>query len=97
MRINKFDFSDTIYFDVGTKNPKIIIDEYDFNLARKTEQKTMWICSGYFKTKCRARATTSGRMVYVSGVHNHEPKQKKSKFTNMLSQRVKIMRNAAFL
>ncbi|XP_018573605.1 protein tramtrack, beta isoform isoform X24 [Anoplophora glabripennis] len=86
---------DTIYFDVGTKNPKIIVDDHDFNMARKTESKTMWICSGYFKTKCRARATTSGRMVYVNGLHNHPPKQKRSKFTNMLSQRVTIVRNAS--
>ncbi|XP_023014952.1 uncharacterized protein isoform X13 [Leptinotarsa decemlineata] len=84
---------DTIYFDVGTKNPKIIVDDYDFNMARKTEVKTMWICAGYFKTKCKARATTSGRMVYVNGTHNHDPKLKRTKFTNMLSQTVSIVRN----
>ncbi|KAG5874950.1 hypothetical protein JTB14_018865 [Gonioctena quinquepunctata] len=83
----------TIYFDVGTKNPKIIVDDYDFNMARKTDVKTMWICAGYFKTKCKARATTSGRMVYINGTHNHDPKQKRSKFTNMLSQAVSIIRN----
>ncbi|CAG9822902.1 unnamed protein product [Phaedon cochleariae] len=62
-------------------------------MARKTNNKTMWICAGYFKTKCKARATTSGRMVHVTGTHNHEPKQKKSRFTNMLSQEVTIVRN----
>lgn len=86
---------DTIYFDVGTKNPKIIVDDHDFNMARKAESKTTWICSGYFKTKCKARATTSGRMVYVNGIHNHLPKQKRSRFTNMLSQNVTIVRNAS--
>lgn len=83
---------DTIYFDVGTKNPKIVVDDYDFNMARKTPNKTVWICSGYYKTKCKTRATTSGRMVYINGIHNHEPKQKKSKFKNMLSQHVTIVR-----
>ncbi|XP_056643960.1 modifier of mdg4-like isoform X27 [Diorhabda carinulata] len=86
------DSTGIIYFDVGTKNPKIIVDDYDFNMARKTSTKTMWICSGYYKTKCRTRATTSGRMVHVTGKHNHFPKHKGTKFTNMLSQEVTILR-----
>lgn len=84
--------SDAIYFDVGTKNPKIIVDDYDFNMANKSSTKTKWICSGYFKTKCKARAATSGRMVLVTGLHNHPPRHTGKKFTNMLSQAVTIIR-----
>uniref|UniRef100_A0A6P7H3S1 Protein tramtrack, beta isoform-like isoform X13 n=1 Tax=Diabrotica virgifera virgifera TaxID=50390 RepID=A0A6P7H3S1_DIAVI len=84
---------DTIFFDVGTKNPKIIVDDFDFNMARKSNQKTTWICSGYFKTKCKCRAATSGRIVYLTGSHNHLPKPvEKKKLTNMLSQHVTIVR-----
>lgn len=87
-------FLDLIYFDVGTKLPKIIVDNYDFNMARKSATKTTWICSSYFKTKCKTRATTCERMVYITGpMHNHEPKESKNKFTNMLSQLVTVYRN----
>lgn len=86
---------DTIYFDVGTKLPKIIVDNYDFNTARKSETKTTWICSSYFKTKCKTRATTCGRNVYITGPrHNHQPNPAKSKATSlMVSQRVTVLRN----
>ncbi|CAG9856464.1 unnamed protein product [Phyllotreta striolata] len=85
----------TIYFDVGNKNPKIIVDNYDFNMATKMPTKTKWLCSGYYKTKCKARATTSGRMVQITGLHNHAPRIDKKKYTNMLSQTVTIIREYA--
>lgn len=92
-----FSLPDIIYFDVGTKNPKIIVHNYDFNLARKTQKKTIWVCSFYYKTKCRCRLQTSGRMVYMRADHNHLPKEKCTKFTNLLSQRVTIIRKQEWI
>lgn len=79
---------------MGTKNPKIIVDDYNFNVAKKYSTRTWWICSEYSKTKCKARARTMGNMVHITGVHNHLPRlDKKKKFpTNMPSQVVTIIR-----
>ncbi|KAK9884696.1 hypothetical protein WA026_007542 [Henosepilachna vigintioctopunctata] len=85
-------FKDLIYFDVGTKNPKIIVHAFDFNLAKKTPNKTIWVCSNYYKTKCKCRVTTSGKMVFIRAEHNHLPRKPIPKFTNLLSQEVTIVK-----
>ncbi|KAH1028207.1 hypothetical protein HUJ05_001582 [Dendroctonus ponderosae] len=88
-------FPDTIYFDVGTKLPKIVVDNHDFNFVRKSDTKTTWLCSSYFKTKCKTRATTNGRMVQITGFrHNHAPNpNRKQHLALMMSQQVTICRN----
>ncbi|XP_023014990.1 uncharacterized protein isoform X46 [Leptinotarsa decemlineata] len=80
-----------IYFESGTKNPKIIVDEHDFYLEKRKETKTLWFCGMNYKTKCKVRVTTSGSMVYVNGTHNHSVR--KRKFTNLLSKCVMIIRH----
>lgn len=88
--------SGLIYFDVGIKNPKIMLDDHDYRLYRKLPNKTVWLCSQYYvidtQMRCKNRIETSGRVAYVSGHHNHPPKHKKDKYKNMLSQMVTIVR-----
>ncbi|XP_018573623.1 protein tramtrack, beta isoform isoform X41 [Anoplophora glabripennis] len=82
---------DTIYFGIGRKsNPKLIVDGHDFNIERKAETKTTWVCSSYFRTKCKARISTSGNAVFVSGQHNHTPRN--TVLTNSKSKKVTIVR-----
>ncbi|XP_072393827.1 uncharacterized protein [Diabrotica undecimpunctata] len=85
-----------IYFDMGIKNPKIMLDDYDYRLYRKLEKRTVWLCSQYYsndkETRCKNRIETTGRIAYVSGRHNHLPKKKKDRYNNMLSQMVTIIR-----
>ncbi|XP_045468602.1 protein tramtrack, beta isoform-like isoform X32 [Harmonia axyridis] len=85
---------DTIYFDMGTKRPKIILDDFDYLILKRDVNKTIWMCSKYFGNRtdrCKSRLVTSGKVVQVSGVHNHSPKVY-TRFKNLLSQKVQIVR-----
>lgn len=84
-------FVGVIYFHCGTKNPKIIVDGYDFYLEKRKETKTYWFCSSNSSMRCRVRVTTSGSMVQVAGKHNHPPKT--TKLTNLRSKSVTILRH----
>lgn len=85
-----FHFLGVIYFHCGTKNPKIIVDGHDFYLEKRKETKTHWFCCSNSSTRCKVRVTTSGKMVQVNGTHNHSPK--KTKFSNLQSKHVTILR-----
>ncbi|XP_044262652.1 protein tramtrack, beta isoform-like isoform X19 [Tribolium madens] len=82
----------TIYFDVAVKNPKIILDGYDYLIYRKLPHKTVWTCSQYYTTlkqnRCKTKVTTIGRQAVVEGRHNHYPKL--FKYAGMTSQVVTV-------
>ncbi|XP_008198867.1 protein tramtrack, beta isoform isoform X31 [Tribolium castaneum] len=64
-----------IYFaNTGKKNPNIILKNYQYRLKIKGNNKTVWICSTYGRTKCESRLVTTGSTVFVRGSHNHPPK-----------------------
>ncbi|CAH2014709.1 unnamed protein product [Acanthoscelides obtectus] len=81
---------------MGIKNPKIMLDDHDYRLYRKLPGKTVWLCSHYYinekEFRCKNRIETSGRVAYVKGIHNHQPRPRKDKYKNMLSQMVTIVR-----
>ncbi|XP_044262647.1 protein tramtrack, beta isoform-like isoform X15 [Tribolium madens] len=87
-----------IYFGVGDKNPKIFLDGYDYLLLKKYPDRTTWLCTSYYgrlreKQRCRSRIVTRGRVVYVSGVHNHQPRVKsRNRYRDMISDVVRIVR-----
>ncbi|KAK9884697.1 hypothetical protein WA026_007543 [Henosepilachna vigintioctopunctata] len=88
--LTSFNFSGFVYFDIGIKHPKIILDGYVFTCHRNKLSKTTWVCASY-KKKCRARLITSGKVVIMVGEgHNHEPKYK-SKVENLTPQAVTIV------
>ncbi|XP_008198859.1 protein tramtrack, beta isoform isoform X22 [Tribolium castaneum] len=82
----------TIYFDVAVKNPKIILDGYDYLIYRKLPHKTVWACSQYYTAlkhnRCKTKVTTIGRQALVEGRHNHYPKL--FKYGGMTSQVVTV-------
>ncbi|KAK9884694.1 hypothetical protein WA026_007540 [Henosepilachna vigintioctopunctata] len=86
----------TIYFDVGVKNPKLILDGGIYRLYKKKPNKTIWLCNQYYlndKCRCKSRIVTSGRIAHVYGKHNHEMKQKRTQYQDMLSQNITIIRH----
>lgn len=88
-------FSGLIYFDVGMKNPKIILDNQQFLMHRRDPDQTVWMCNKYFnkrEIRCKVKLITSGRVVKVYGEHTHEIKSTNGKHKNMLSQHVTIIR-----
>lgn len=84
---------------MGTKNPKIIVDDYDFLIYKKESSQTTWLCTNYFNNRtirCKCKIITSGRKVTIYGQHIHNPKLKRDKYKhNMLSQSVFIVREPA--
>ncbi|KAF7282366.1 hypothetical protein GWI33_002744 [Rhynchophorus ferrugineus] len=87
----------SVYFDVGNKNPKIILDEQSYRVFKKFENKTVWLCSQYFGTRtdrCKSKLTTTGRTIIVSAdPHNHAIIPKRDKYyQNMQCQNVTIIR-----
>ncbi|XP_072393814.1 uncharacterized protein [Diabrotica undecimpunctata] len=86
-----------IYFDVGTKNPKIILDGHEFLIYKKEVSSTIWMCNHYFNkraVRCKVKLITSGRILNFYGTHTHTPStNKQSRLKNMLSQSVTIIRH----
>lgn len=83
-------FVGTVYFQYGRKNPKIVVDHYDFYYQKKRDNTTYWYCSSNGSKKCKARVITIGSMVRVIGGHNHLPKEIKKAL--MEPQEVVIVR-----
>lgn len=74
----KFCFSivDAGVFAVTRRGRKCLIyDDYIFyaNLSKGT--RMFWVCSDYYKVKCRARCVSDvyGRIAKVNALHNHPP------------------------
>lgn len=57
----------------GKKNPKLIVRGDEFVINRRLENRTMWICPSYYRTKCKSRAITFGRNLKLTCPHNHPP------------------------
>lgn len=90
-------FVDLVYFQVGSKNPKLIVDDQDFLCIDRRIDKTIWRCCQYYYSsafRCKVKLVTSGRVVEVVGEHNHPAKlSKKIDKNNMLSQKVTVVRS----
>lgn len=74
-----------LYTTRGTKNPKLILDGYEFVCERRSKDKAFWRCNFYSKTKCRSRLKTSGSTVRITTpAHNHKPDINLYKTTDLL-------------
>ncbi|KAL3277330.1 hypothetical protein HHI36_012681 [Cryptolaemus montrouzieri] len=85
-------FSENIYIERGTKNPKIILDRSSFIINRKKTDRTLWICSKYRRTNCKARLVTFGRNVKLTYGHNHSPDVTNEMLKSMIPQKAHIIR-----
>ncbi|XP_063907093.1 modifier of mdg4-like isoform X31 [Zophobas morio] len=86
-----------IYFDMGTKHPKIIMEDFEYLMLRKKVEETVWICKKYFHPiteRCKVRVVTSQRMAYIYGLHNHLPCLKSQRHKDLLPQLVTIVRRS---
>lgn len=66
-------FLDVIYVSRGNKNPKIVFQQNEYIINKKTDEKTAWRCTMYEKTSCRSRLVTQGRTLAIKSPHNHPP------------------------
>ncbi|XP_076252164.1 uncharacterized protein LOC143191191 isoform X38 [Rhynchophorus ferrugineus] len=62
-----------IHIIPGLKNPKIVLNCYEFVIHKKYNNKTRWRCNHFPRTKggCKAALFTSGKVVYIYYTHNH--------------------------
>lgn len=46
-----------------------------FYINKEINNRTFWICSNYYKTKCKARCVTNmeSKLEKWTGLHNHPP------------------------
>lgn len=79
----------------GTRNPIIILDFNEYTIYSKDYGKTRWRCTSYFKTKCKAKLVTFGKVVQVLNEHNHTGKTTKD-MNHCLKQLVTIIRKPTF-
>lgn len=68
-----------IFIVRGTKNPKIIVDQNEYTINRKSKEKTSWRCTMYEKKGCKSRVITQGRTLTVKTPHNHDTTKMKMK------------------
>lgn len=90
-------FLGVIYFDMGIKNPKLILDDFEFLLLRKKAHEVVWTCRKYFHPKidterCKVRIVTRKRMVTIFGKHNHLPNSKTSNRVKLKPEIVQIFK-----
>lgn len=87
-----------IYFFIGVvwvalahKKPKLILDNNSFTVNKQMNNRTLWRCTNYFKSKCRATLVTYGKIVKINNqFHNHLPNEMCT--DNMFTQHVTIIR-----
>ena len=63
-----------VYVIPGVKNPKLLLNNYDFHCKKKSARGTLWWCSARYRTLCKAKLYTHGTVVEIHNNHNHEPK-----------------------
>lgn len=87
-------FSGVIYFDVGHKHPKIFFEGSDYVILKRSQFHTTWRCTSYYRTKCFSRLITTGRILRVSGTHNHPANTRGiPKVESLISQTVQVERH----
>ncbi|KAK9884692.1 hypothetical protein WA026_007538 [Henosepilachna vigintioctopunctata] len=64
-----------IYVVAGRKNPKLIVNENEYELHVKSNGRTAWRCTQYHKLRCKAKVITSGNTLEKKFHHNHSPKK----------------------
>ncbi|XP_072393832.1 uncharacterized protein [Diabrotica undecimpunctata] len=72
--------------------PMIIYEENCYYLNKKYHNKTFWLCRSYYKTRCKAKILTTGKIVKLSDYHNHDPNATTLDVTKLPTQDVWITR-----
>ncbi|KAG5900265.1 hypothetical protein JTB14_000792 [Gonioctena quinquepunctata] len=84
--------SDIIFILPGRKYPRIVIDDYEFNVHKKEANKTRWRCTNESKTKCTAVLYTFGNTVITRRSHNHIANKMENLSKIGLRKSVKVIR-----
>ncbi|XP_008198858.1 protein tramtrack, beta isoform isoform X20 [Tribolium castaneum] len=86
-----------IFYIPGLKNQKLVLDNHDYIVNRRKQDKTLWICASYSKTSCRSRLTTTKDTVFLTNRnHNHKPRLFGRDLNQAVSQIVHIVNKRKF-
>lgn len=80
----------TIFVGKGRKNPVLVLNNYEYNIHTKKENRTRWRCVYYWRTKCSACIYTTGATATVPYSHNHEPR--KTNYDFLIPQKVTFVK-----
>nr|CAI5843125.1 unnamed protein product [Callosobruchus analis] len=65
--------SGVIYVSKARKYPKIILDNFEYRIAKQETKKTTWKCVSCDKMRCRGRIVTFGQTVKILYEHHNHP------------------------
>ncbi|KAL3277334.1 hypothetical protein HHI36_012685 [Cryptolaemus montrouzieri] len=82
----------TVRIVKGPNHTKLILEENVFLVNRKFPDRTLWRCSYYFKTKCKATLITKDSCCTVRHEHNHPAKLPVVNPSNVSEQKVILKR-----
>lgn len=67
-------FLGVVYFGKAKSQPKIIVNNYEYSINNRYENKSTWRCVKYYRRGCKGRLHTYGRVVeIINNDHNHPP------------------------
>lgn len=85
-------FPGRIFFTSGRIHPKIILNQYEYNLVHQkmSSNKSLWICSKKAQLKCKARLQSFGKCIRIKAVQHNHPPTYEGNFSTLKSQIVNI-------
>lgn len=85
-------FPGRIFFTSGRIHPKIILNQYEYNLVHQkvSSNKSLWICTKKGQLKCKARLQSFGKCIRVKSVQHNHPSTYEGDFSTLKSQIVNI-------
>lgn len=84
-------FLDIIYIGKAQKHPKLILDNYIYQIHIAEPGKTRWRCKYQTKYKCRAYLYSTGNNVFVQNTHSHPTEQ--VNLDDLFPKKVKVIYN----
>lgn len=77
--LNNYLILEYIHFEAtARKNAKIILRNFAYETASITPKQTYWKCVSYYKTRCKARMITQGKVAKITFAHHNHPAPEKN-------------------
>ncbi|XP_076252173.1 uncharacterized protein LOC143191191 isoform X47 [Rhynchophorus ferrugineus] len=82
---------DTVHFLLKRKLPMLILRGYEYRIKRRTDKKTLWICTKEYLNSCRSRVYTFGNTLHAKVLAHTHPPTFSGQYNSLKSQQVSII------